>query len=186
MLKRKKALVSWTTSKVLEDHRRLLKLMLTQSSRWWRKTSSKVKNCLEKVDVPLSTSTGMLIQNKVQTTGNIQQQEKKKFDFGRNHLKKPPLFWNQILWTKEIKIIWLHHSGWCVISQTDTKVSFFSFWFPGWWNFIGSRSRSKRPLHTGFSSQNISIFSESLCMYETPIFQNSAYILQKPLKTFWR
>ncbi len=43
------------------------------------------------------------VYNKVQTTGNSQEQES-KIRHCQKTSKKPPIFWNQILWTDETNI----------------------------------------------------------------------------------
>ncbi len=82
---------------------------------WWRKTPfttvGQIKNTLQEVGVCVSKSQSREDFTRVNTEGSPQdvtigepQNRKARLEFAKRHLKKPSQFWNNILWTDEIKI----------------------------------------------------------------------------------
>ena len=103
----------WKTTKV--DDRRILSLVKKNPFT----TSTEVKNTLEKVGVSLSKSTIKRRLHECKYRGFTTRckplvtfkNRKARLDFARKHLKKPPMFWNKILWTDETKINLYQNDG---------------------------------------------------------------------------
>lgn len=97
------------TTKV--DDRRILSLV--------KKNPRQVKNTLEEVGVSLSKSRIKRCLHECKYRGFTTKckplvtfkNRKARLDFARKHLKKPPQFWNQILWTDETKINLYQNDG---------------------------------------------------------------------------
>ena len=83
-----------------EDYGRQLKWIMAESLFLVKKNPftalKQVRNITIKRNLHKCQSRGC----EMQTTCNIKEQ-KASLDFSREHLKKPPKFWNWILWTDE-------------------------------------------------------------------------------------